>query len=170
MVVDDANQNNLVPAYRGDGNILSANFLQVASNIRPSAPVYATAPIQDPAHSGTKEGSNFQNDYAASGYGDYRPYAASAYAATMLLIQAIRTTLQDSGVSTPHGVQDQDGAKKFRQAVLKVLADPSFTYTGITGKHRFDTNGDTTNHTVSFYQLDLSKPQADWTWFQQVNA
>ncbi len=157
-------------AFAGDGNIENADFLQEAGNIQPSAPVYATVPIQDPAHSGVTEGTSFEDKYASNGYTDYRAHAASAYAATMILIQAIKTALQTKGVSTPHGGQGQAGAKNFRQAVLRVLADPKFTYTGITGKQSFDANGDTTNHTISFYNLDLSKPQAKWVWFQQVDA
>jgi branched-chain amino acid transport system substrate-binding protein len=155
-------------AFAGDGNIVNADFLQEAGSIHPSAPVYATLPIQDPAHSEVDQGTSFEDRYASNGYTDYRPYAASAYAATMILIQAIKTALQTKGVSTPHGVQDEVGAKTFRKEVLRALAH--LTYMGITGKQSFDANGDTTNHTISFYQLDLSKLQTTWTWLQQVQA
>jgi ABC-type branched-subunit amino acid transport system substrate-binding protein len=86
----------------------------------------------------------------------------------MMLILAIKTALQKKTVSTPHGVQDQVRAKQFRQAVLQALAQ--LTYTGATGTHSFDANGDMTNRTISFYQLDLSRSQPEWTWLQQINA
>jgi branched-chain amino acid transport system substrate-binding protein len=155
--------------FAGDGNIADAYFLQAAGRIHPSAPVYANLPFQDPAHSGIQEGTTFERDYELHGYTDYRFHAASAYAAAMLLIQAINTALQQKGVSTPLGPQDQTGGRNFRQAVLRVLADPHFTYTGITGTHKFDANGDTTNHAVSFYKLDLSGQQPTWIWLDQVN-
>ena len=73
------------------------------------------------------------------------------------------------GVSTPHGMQDQAGAALFRKAILQTMAHLS--YTGVTGKHSFDRNGDTTNHGVSFYQLDFSTGQPQWQWLDlgQVN-
>jgi branched-chain amino acid transport system substrate-binding protein len=154
--------------FAGAGGTMNSNFLQAAAQLRPSAPVYVSLPIQDPPHSGTPVGIDFERNYTASGYSNYRPYAASAYSCTMMLIQAIKTVLQKKGVSTPHGTQDQVGAKQFRQAILQELAH--LTYTGVTGKQSFDANGDTTNHTTSFYQLDLSKPQPDWAWLQQVPA
>ena len=113
-------------------------------------------------------GTDFEANYKANGYQYYRPYAAAAYDCTMMLIQAIKAALQKKDVSTPHGTQDHVGAVQFRQAILQALRQLS--YTGATGKHRFDTNGDTTNHTISFYQADLSTPQPSWQWLEQVTA
>jgi branched-chain amino acid transport system substrate-binding protein len=155
-----------VPFAGGDG-IMDSSLLQTATNLHREAPIYASLPIEDPAHSGTPTGADFATNYTTNGYDHYRPYAASAYDCTMMLIQAIKTALQ-KGVSTPHGTQDHAGAVQFRQAVLQALRHLS--YTGATGTHSFDANGDTTNHTISFYQADLSTAQPSWTWLQQVNA
>ena len=143
------------------------SLLQTAVNLHRNAPIYASLPIEDPAHSGTDTGTNFEANYTTNGYGNYRPYAAPAYDCTMMLIQAIKAALQ-KGVSTPHGTQDHAGAVQFRQAVLQALKQ--LPYTGATGTHSFDGNGDTANHVVSFYQADLSTPPPVWTWLQQVNA
>lgn len=151
-------------AFAGGDDIVDNDFL-IAATQYPHTPVYASVPIQDPSQ--TTIGSIFQQDYAASGYSNYRAYAASAYDCTMMLIQAIKIALQKK-VSTPHGAHDAAGAKRFRLAVLQALAH--LTYTGATGTHSFDANGDTTNHTISFYQLDLSNPQASWRWIKQVSA
>jgi len=156
-----------VPFAGGDG-IMESSLLQTAANLHREAPIYVSLPIQDPAHSGTPTGADFAINYTTNGYQYYRPYAASAYDCTMTLIQAIKTALQAKGVSTPHGKQDHAGAVQFRQAVLQALRHLS--YTGATGTHSFDANGDTTNHAVSFYQADLSTPQPGWTWLQQVNG
>lgn len=161
-----------IPAFQnvalagGDG-IVDNDFLLEADLLHPHAPIYASLPIQDPAHSGTTIGSNFQQDYISSGYSNYRAYAASAYDCTMILIQAIKIALQKK-VSPPHGAKDAAGAKRFRLAILQALAH--LTYTGATGTHSFDANGDTTNHTISFYQLNLKNPQASWDWITQVSA
>jgi len=163
--------------FAGGDGIIDSGFAQAADNLHLSAPVYASLPIPDPAHSGTTIGQNFQDDFIANGYSNYLAYAASAYDCTMLLIQAIRTALH-KGVSTPHGANDKAGARLFRLAILQALAHNEYTdqtgthhsYTGATGKQSFDANGDTTNHTISFYQLNTSAGQASWIWLQQANA
>jgi len=143
--------------FAGTGGIMDSSFLQTAAQLHLSTPIYATLSIQDPQHSGETVGIDFERNYRANGYSNYQPYAASAYDCTMMLIQAIKTALQKKSVSTPHGAQDQVGSKQFRQAVLQELAH--LTYTGATGTQSFDANGDTTNHTFSLYQLDLSNSQ-----------
>jgi branched-chain amino acid transport system substrate-binding protein len=155
-----------VPFAGGDG-IMESSLLQTAANLHRNAPIYVSLPIQDPAHSGSPIGADLAINYTTNGYKDYRPYAASAYDCTMILIQAIKKALQNA--STPHGTQDHAGAVQFRQAVLQALRHLP-PYTGATGTHSFDANGDTTNHTVSFYQADLSTAQPNWTWLQQVKA
>ena len=152
-----------VPFAGGDGT-RESNVLHIAVNLHRDAPIYASLPAEDPAHSGTPTGINFEVDYTTNGYDHYAPYAASAYDWTMMLIQAIKAALQKG--ASPR--QDHDGAVQFRRAVLQVLRNLS--YTGATGKHSFDTNGDTTNHAVSFYQADFSLSPPSWTWLQQANV
>jgi branched-chain amino acid transport system substrate-binding protein len=154
--------------FAGGGAIMKDSFLRKVAYLHRDAPVYISMASEDPAHSGTNTEANFETKYnTANGYQDYIPDAATAYDCTMMLIQAIKIALQ-KGVSTPHGVQDHAGAVKFRQAVLQALQHLS--YKGATGTHSFDANGDTTNHTISFYQADLSTPQPSWTWLQSINS
>lgn len=153
-------------AFAGASGIMDDSFWQKAAQLHRSAPIYVSSPIEDPAHSKQAVGINFEQNYRAHGYTNYRLYAASAYDCTKVLIQAIKTALQQKGVSPPRGGQDVAGAKRFRLAILQALA--SISYTGTTGTHSFDTNGDTTNHTISFYRPDLSKSAPDWQWLKQI--
>ena len=54
---------------------------------------------------------------------------------------------------------------KLREAVRAYVADTGHTYDTVLGKFGFDANGDTTQHTISYYQYDaggqeLEVPQA----------
>jgi ABC-type branched-subunit amino acid transport system substrate-binding protein len=82
----------------------------------------------------------------------------------MILIQAIQNALQ-KGALTPQGPQDHAGATRFRQAVLQALSH--LRYSGATGDQHFDANGDTTNQTISLYQLDPSAKPPNWRWLTQ---
>jgi len=155
-------------AFAGGDGLMESNFSRTVASLHRDAPVYVSLPVKDPVHSGTATGADFETNYRANGYNSYRPYAAAAYDCTKMLIQAIKTALQ-KGTSTPHGTQDHAGGAQFRQAVLQALRQ-HFSYTGATGTHSFDRNGDTTNYAISFYQANLSAPPTSWTWLQQVNG
>lgn len=150
-------------AFAGSDGIIDSGFLQAASQVDRSAPIYASLPITDPAHADTTVGAAFQENYTSAGYPNYNPYVASAYDCTMILIQAVKIALQN-GALTPHNAQDHAGARSFRKAVLQALAQ--LIYIGATGRQQFDTDGDTTNRTISFYRLHLSATQAEWQWLQ----
>jgi branched-chain amino acid transport system substrate-binding protein len=154
-------------ALAGGDALIDTDFLQVANQVRRTAPIYAGTPIVDPEHAGTAVGANFQDNYNASGYGDYGIYAATAYDCAMALIQAIKQALQRS--APPRGEQDLAGARRFRQAIVQALRH-LVLQAGATGRHSFDANGDSTSHTVSFYRLDVSSGQPVWQWIKQVGA
>jgi len=153
--------------FVGSDGVVDSDLPQTAAHLHLSAPIYGTLPVVDPPHAGTPAGADFEENYIASGYNNYRLYAASAYDCAMVLVQAIQQALRQ-GAQTPRGAQDQAGAVRFRQAILQALAHIS--YTGATGKHNFDADGDTTNHTISIYQLSFSAEQPTWAWLQQSNA
>jgi branched-chain amino acid transport system substrate-binding protein len=153
--------------FAGDDGIMDSSFLQAASQLNPSASVYASLPIADPNHASTSIGLDFRANYTASGYSDYSPSAAAAYDCTMILIRAIKAALQ-AGLPLPSSAHDQRGVMSFRQEVLRELRQTS--YDGATGQQGFDDNGDTTNPTISFYQLNLSQPQPNWQWLQQSSV
>jgi branched-chain amino acid transport system substrate-binding protein len=154
-------------ALAGGDALIDTDFLQVANQVRRTAPIYASTPIVDPEHAGTAVGANFQDNYNASGYGDYDIYAATAYDCAMALIQAIKQALQRS--TPPRGERDLAGARRFRQAIVQALRH-LVLQAGATGRHSFDANGDSTSHTVSFYRLDVSGGQPVWQWIKQVGA
>jgi ABC-type branched-subunit amino acid transport system substrate-binding protein len=114
-------------------------------------PVYAIAPVGDPSQSGTN-GQIFLGDYDATYDDSPTPYSASAYDCTNILIQAIQKALDD-GIEAPTNTDDQQNAQKFRQKVIDELHSSSFSSQGVTGVYSFDRNSDTTNPTVSIYQL-----------------
>jgi ABC-type branched-subunit amino acid transport system substrate-binding protein len=154
-------------AFAGSDGIVDNDLPQAAAHLHLNAPVYGSLPVGDPSHVSTSAGADFEANYTANGFTNYRPYAASAYDCTMMLIAAIKVALQQ-GVRTPQGEQDQAGGKRFRKAVLQALTHIS--YTGATGKHSLDANGDTTNHTISIYQLSEATTQPTWAWLQQFSA
>jgi branched-chain amino acid transport system substrate-binding protein len=154
-------------ALAGGDALIDAAFLQVANQVRRTAPIYASAPIVDPDHAGTAVGTDFQDNYITSGYDNYDIYAATAYDCAMTLIQAIKQAVRS--VTPPRGVQDRAGARQFRQAVVQAVRRLSWSG-GATGSHGFDANGDSIRHTVSFYRIDVSTGQPAWQWLKQVGA
>src|SRR6202040_3333751 len=92
-------------------------------------------------------------------------YSANAYDCMNILIQAIKSALA-SGAKTPQNSGDAAGAKAFRQAVIDALKKTD--YTGPTGHHTFDANGDTTNKVISIFLIqDLKNPCDNTCWVFQ---
>ena len=54
---------------------------------------------------------------------------------------------------------------KLREAIRAYVADPANTYDTVLGKVGFDANGDTTQHTISYYQFDPTTK--DWKFLKQ---
>ncbi len=109
---------------------------------------------------------SFVTAYQAT-YGTLGAYSANAYDCMNILIQAIKKAIA-GGAVTPQNSGDLAGAKTFRMAVIAALKTTD--YTGPTGHHTFDANGDTTNKVVSVWLLKNNKNPCDnscWT-FQKV--
>jgi branched-chain amino acid transport system substrate-binding protein len=109
---------------------------------------------------------SFVTTYQAT-YGTLGSYSANAYDCMNILIQAIKKAIA-GGAVTPQNSGDSTGAKAFRTAVIAALKTTD--YTGPTGHHTFDANGDTTNRVVSVYLIKNLKTPCDNTcWvFQKV--
>jgi len=109
---------------------------------------------------------SFVKAYEAT-YGTLGAYSANAYDCANILIQAIKKAIA-SGATTPQNASDLTGAKAFRTAVINALKQTD--YTGPTGHHTFDANGDTTNKVVSVFQIkNLKSPCDNSCWvFQKV--
>ncbi|TMD57924.1 MAG: branched-chain amino acid ABC transporter substrate-binding protein [Chloroflexi bacterium] len=86
-------------------------------------------------------------------------------AAQDILIQAIKRAI-NGGATVPSSSSDKAGATAFRSAVINALKQTD--YTGPTGHHTFDPNGDTTNKVVSIFLLQNKKSPCDATcWVLQ---
>ena len=81
-------------------------------------------------------------------------YSAPGYACVQILVQA----LEEVG----SGVTDL-GA--LREKVRAYVADTSHAYDTVLGKVGLDENGDTTQHTISYYKYD--ETAKDWVFTRQ---
>jgi branched-chain amino acid transport system substrate-binding protein len=103
-------------------------------------------------------GATFISQYQAT-YGTIGAYSAAAYDCANIVIQAIKMALA-AGAVTPQNSGDAAGAKTFRQAVIDQMS--KVDYTGLTGHHTFDKNGDTTNKIITIFQLAIINSKPDW--------
>jgi len=152
------------PFVVGDG----AKTAQLAKDIKPlnGGPVFGSIPGTDPAQSTLY--SKFFSDYtAAFGSGQYGAYSAGGYDDAKIILQAIKTAVDNKAVA-PKNSNDATTAATFRQAVIDAMK--TISYTGVTGHQAFDQNGDTTDQIVSIYTLgDLTKADG-WSFITQINA
>src|SRR5581483_2312161 len=82
-------------------------------------------------------------------------YSAPAYACTQIFLQALQAVGASAG----------GDLAKLREAVRAYVADTSHTYDTVLGKVGFDENGDTTQHTISYYKYDDGTK--DWAFLKQ---
>jgi len=150
------------PMGGGDG-IVTGDFAKTVAPEKGGA-VYGTTGSVDVTS--LPSASSFINAYkAVPSYGQLGAYSANAYDSMNILIQAIKNALA-SGAKTPQNSGDAAGAKAFRQAVIDAIKKTD--YTGPTGHHTFDANGDTTNKVISIFQVqDLKNPCDNTCWVFQ---
>jgi branched-chain amino acid transport system substrate-binding protein len=143
-----------IPLVGGDGiNDGSADtassFLNIAGD--GAANTYSTVAaihdIPDPA--------KFAADYKAKFNADPGSYSAPGYACTQIFLAALKAVGASAG----------GDMAKLREAVRAYIADTSHTYDTVLGKVGFDANGDTTQHTISYYQYDPSAK--NWKFLKQ---
>jgi branched-chain amino acid transport system substrate-binding protein len=150
---------NGIPLVGGDG-IVTGDF---AAKVAPSlnvGPVWGTTGSVDV--SSVPAGQAFLSAYTAK-YGTPGAYSANAYDCANILIQAIKRAITN-GAKPPTSSSDSAGATSFRTAVIAAMKQTD--YTGPTGHHTFDANGDTTNKVISIFKLANSKNPCDascWT-------
>jgi len=148
-----------IPLVGGDG-IVTGDF---AAKVAPSlnvGPVYGTTGSVDV--SSVPAGQAFLTAYTAK-YGTPGAYSANAYDCANILIQAIKKAIA-GGAKVPSSSSDTAGGTAFRTAVIAAMKQTD--YTGPTGHHTFDANGDTTNKVISIFKLASSKTPCDascWT-------
>lgn len=148
--------------YAGGDGIVDAAF---ASTIGLSGgPVFGTVATTDVTKN--PAAADFIQKYKAT-YGELGAYSAAGYDCMKIMIQAIKKAL-DGGAHTPQNSADAAGAKAFRQAVIDALKTTD--YTGLTGHHTFDANGDTTNKVISIYQLANVSNKPDWKFITSLTV
>jgi len=150
-----------LPMGGGDG-IVTPSF---ASTIGLSGgPTYGTVAVVDTTASSSA--ATFRSQYTAVYGNNLNVYSASAYDCANILIQGIKTALAN-GAKTPQNSSDAAGAKAFRQAVINAVQ--GISYTGITGRQSFDSNGDTTDKIITIYKLAANTSgKPDWIYASQV--
>jgi branched-chain amino acid transport system substrate-binding protein len=143
-----------IPLVGGDGiNDGSADtassFLNIAGD--GAANTYSTVAaihdIPDPA--------KFAADYKAKFNADPGSYSAPGYACTQIFLAALKAVAASAG----------GDMAKLREAVRAYIADTSHSYDTVLGKVGFDANGDTTQHTISYYQYDPTAK--NWKFLKQ---
>lgn len=130
-----------IPLMGGDG-IQEDQYLKTAGADADNT--YATVMAVNVAT--LPEGKQFITDYKAAFNDDPGAYSASAFDATNIIIQAIKTA-----------------GKKDREAVRAAIAATK-DYKGVLGTTGFDENGDTTNRWISIYQAKGGK----WEFVDQL--
>jgi branched-chain amino acid transport system substrate-binding protein len=144
-----------IPLAGGDGindgsAATASSFLNIAGSdgdMNTYSTVAAIHDIPDPTKFGT--------DYKAKFNTDPGSYSAPAYACTQIFLQALQAVAGSAGTDLA----------KLREAVRAYVADPSHTYNTVLGTVGFDANGDTTQHTISYYKYDATAK--DWVFFKQ---
>ena len=143
-----------IPLVGGDGIVdgsaaTASSYLNIAGD--GAANSYGTvAAIHD-----IPNPDQFKNDYKAKFQTDPGSYSAPGYACTQIFLQALQAVAGSAG----------GDLAKLREAVRAYVADTSHTYDTVLGTVGFDANGDTTQHTISYYKYDDSAK--DWAFLKQ---
>lgn len=144
------------PFAGGDG--IQDSAFATAIGTKNGGPVYSTVAAVDATK--VAAAADFIKKYEAK-YGPLGAYSAGGYDSMKILIQAIKSAI-DGGAKPPANSGDSAGAKTFRQAVIDATAKTN--YSGVTGHQSFDANGDTTNKTISVYQLADVNGSPGWKY------
>jgi branched-chain amino acid transport system substrate-binding protein len=144
-----------IPLVGGDGIVdgsadTASSFLNIAGpdgDMNTYGTVAAIHDIPNP--------DKFKTDYNAKFGTDPGSYSAPGYACTQVFLQALKAV----------GASANGDLAALREAIRAYVADTSHTYDTVLGTIGFDANGDTTQHTISYYKFDASTK--DWSFLQQ---
>ncbi|MFN8629326.1 MAG: branched-chain amino acid ABC transporter substrate-binding protein [Chloroflexota bacterium] len=144
-----------IPMVGGDGisdgsAATDSTFLNIAGPDGDANTYSTVAAIHD-----IPNPDKFKADYKAKFNADPGAYSAPGYACTQVFLQALAAVSKDAG----------GDLAKLREAVRAYVADPSHSFDTALGKLGFDANGDTTQHTISYYQFDAASK--DWKFLKQ---
>ena len=143
-----------IPMAGGDGisdggQATKSSFLNIAGadgDVNTYMTVAAIHDIPNP--------TQFTNDYKAKFNTDPGAYSAPAYACTQVFLKALK--------AVSPGVTD---LAQLREKIRAYVADPNNQNNTVLGPFSFDANGDTTQHTISYYQYNATSK--DWAFFKQ---
>jgi len=144
------------PFAGGDG--IQDSAFATAIGTTTGGPVYSTVAAVDATK--VPSAATFIANYQAK-YGPLGAYSASGYDAMKILILAIKNAVA-AGARPPTSSSDSTDAATFRQAVINQIQQTN--YNGVTGHQSFDANGDTTNKTISIYQLAAVSGSPAWQY------
>jgi branched-chain amino acid transport system substrate-binding protein len=144
------------PFAGGDG--IQDSAFATAIGTSSGGPVFSTVAAVDATK--VPSAASFIQKYQAK-YGSLGAYSASGYDCAKILILAIKAAIA-GGAKPPANSGDASGAQAFRQAVINAIAQTN--YDGVTGHQAFDQNGDTTNKTISVYQLADVSGKPGWKY------
>jgi branched-chain amino acid transport system substrate-binding protein len=143
------------PFQGGDG--IRTNAFASAIGIT-GVPTYAAVVNVDTAR--LPKNTRFVNQYQAR-YGPITGSSAIGYDCAEILLNAIKAAIQ-AGTRPPLNSGASSAASIFRQAVIDQIARTS--YDGMTGHQGFDTNGDSTNKTLTIYRLTKVSDKPGWKY------
>jgi len=144
------------PFAGGDG--IQTSPFATAIGTSSGGPVYSTVAAVDATK--VPSAASFIQKYQAK-YGPLGAYSAGGYDCAKILLNAIKAAIQ-AGAKPPTNSADLATARTFRQAVIDQIAKTN--YNGVTGHQSFDANGDTTNKTISIYQLADVSGSPGWKY------
>jgi branched-chain amino acid transport system substrate-binding protein len=144
-----------IPLVGGDGIVdgsaaTASSYLNIAGPDGDANSYGTVAAIHD-----IPNPDQFRNDYKAKFNTDPGSYSAPAYACTQIFLQALQAVAGSAG----------GDLAKLREAVRAYVADTSHKFDTVLGSVGFDENGDTTQHTISYYQFDATSK--DWKFLKQ---
>jgi branched-chain amino acid transport system substrate-binding protein len=151
-----------LPFFAGDGN-KTPSFAKAIAPLKPKD-VYNTIPGIDP--STVPATKDFNKEEFLNKYKQIGAYTYGAYDDTQIVLQAIKMAI-GKNILPPKSPNDTATAKTFRQAVIDAIQH--IDYSGLTGHHSFDKNGDTTNTSISIYTTGDPNVGDGWKYLGVVN-
>lgn len=146
------------PFMGGDG--LQTSAFASAIGTSNGGPVYSSVATIDATKVNSSVATTFIKNYTAK-YGALGAYSAAGYDCAWIVIRAVKAAV-NAGAKAPANSNDSTAASSFRQAVIDQIAKTD--YNGVTGHQSFDSNGDTTNKTITMYKLADVSGKPDWQY------
>jgi branched-chain amino acid transport system substrate-binding protein len=152
-----------LPFLGGDG-IKNPEFAKAIAPLK-GGPVYNTLPGTDP---GTIPASkDFYTNFQKA-YGQLSAYSPAAYDDTQIVLNAIKAVITKENIQPARNPNDAATAKIFRQKVIDAIQKTD--YSGLTGHHTFDKNGDTNNRSISLYTLGDPNVGDGWKYLRAIDV